>query len=79
MHYNPLEGVYVYFRYSARQKVMIVLSKNSSVTELDTRRFNDMLTPRSVGTDVITGQRHELGRTLTLPARSALVLEVNEP
>ncbi|HEY8881521.1 MAG TPA: glycoside hydrolase family 13 protein [Roseateles sp.] len=79
MHYDPLGGVYVYFRYTDTQKVMVVLSKNTAATELDTRRFSDMLTPRSVGRDVITGQRLALGRSLTLPARSALVLEVTEP
>ena len=79
MHYNPLGGVYVYFRYTAQQKVMVVLNKNSVPTALDTHRFADMLTPLSTGTDVITGERHELGRMLTLPARSALVLDVVAP
>jgi glycosidase len=78
MHYNPLGGVYVYFRYTAQQKVMVVLNKNAGPTVLDTRRFSEMLTPQSVGTDVIAGKRHELGSTLTLPGRSALVLEVSD-
>lgn len=79
MHYDPLGGVYVYFRYTDQQKVMVVLSKNTAATELDTRRFSDLLTPRSVGRDVITGRQLALGRSLTLPARAALVLEVTEP
>ncbi|HEY0953554.1 MAG TPA: glycoside hydrolase family 13 protein [Roseateles sp.] len=79
MHYNPLDGIYVYFRYSDKQKVMVVLSKNAAATTLDTRRFSDMLTRRSTGTDVITSQRHNLAATLTVPPRGALVLDVTEP
>jgi glycosidase len=79
MHYNPLDGVYVYFRYTATQKVMVVMNKNTAATTLDTGRFSDMLSPRAVGRDVISGTRHQLGRALALPARSALVLEVTEP
>jgi neopullulanase len=79
MHYDPLGGVYVYFRYAGQHKVMVVLSKNTTATELDTRRFSDMLTPRAMGRDVITGQRHPLGGSLKLPPRAALVLEVTEP
>jgi hypothetical protein len=37
-----------------------------------------MLTPGSSGTDVLTGQRISLSKTLTLPARSALILEIED-
>ncbi|WP_457427449.1 glycoside hydrolase family 13 protein [Roseateles sp. P5_E7] len=78
MHYNPLDGVYVYFRTTDKQKVMVVLNKNTATTEIDTRRFAEQLTARSAGRDVISGERHELGRTLSLAPRSALVLDVTE-
>jgi glycosidase len=77
MHYDPLGGVYVYFRYLASgEKLMVVLNKNHSASELDTRRFKEMLGARSVGTDVLTGQSFPLGRSLSAPARGALILSV---
>jgi len=80
MQFAPMQGVYVFFRYlpgdAKAAKVMVVLNKNSTDTPLDTRRFAEMLSPSSVGTDVLTGARHELGQTLSVPARAALVLEV---
>lgn len=80
MHYNPLDGTYVYFRYldkgSDKQKVMVVLNKNATAVELDTRRFSDMLAPNSSGIDVITGERHALGGALKVPARAAVILDI---
>ncbi|TDP63087.1 glycoside hydrolase family 13 protein [Roseateles toxinivorans] len=78
MQFAPEQGLYVFFRYlpGDAAKVMVVLNKNSTDTPLDTRRFSEMLSPSSVGTDVLTGARHELGQMLRVPARAALVLEV---
>jgi glycosidase len=78
MHYDPLNGVYVYFRTTDKHKVMVVLSKNAQDVTLDTRRFAEQLNARSVGRDVISGAQHELGATLTVPARASLVLEVTD-
>jgi glycosidase len=76
MHYDPLDGCYVYFRYTDREKVMVVLNKNAKAVALDTRRFKEMLDVGAVGTDVISGERHAMGPTLNVPARSALILEL---
>ncbi|MBK9572176.1 MAG: glycoside hydrolase family 13 protein [Rhodoferax sp.] len=76
MHYAPQHGTYVYFRYNGTQKVMVVLNKNTSATTLDTTRFAEMLGPKAWGRDVLNQTRHELGQSLLVPARSALVLEV---
>lgn len=78
MHYAPEQGTYVYFRYTGGHKVMVLLNKNPTETELDTRRFAEMLGPKSWGRDVLSQTRHELGRSLRVPARSALVLEVSQ-
>jgi hypothetical protein len=37
-----------------------------------------MLTPQSRATDVLSGQQFSLAKTLTLPARSAVILEVDD-
>jgi len=80
MQFAPEQGVYVFFRYlpgdATAAKVMVELNKNASDTPLDTRRFAEMLGPASTGTDVLSGTRYELGRTLRVPPRSALVLQV---
>jgi glycosidase len=78
MHFVPEQGTYVYFRYDKRARVMVAFNKNRQPTTLDLGRFQEMLAPGSSGTDVLTGQRISLSKTLTLPARSAMILEVHD-
>jgi glycosidase len=76
MHYGPDQHTYVYFRYGGGKKVMVALNKNKTDTMLPTARFNEMLDGARSGVDVISGQRVSLDGQVKLPARSALILEI---
>ena len=76
MHFQPQNGVYVYFRYEGQQRVMVVLNKNSAEQQLATTRFREILPALISGTDILTGHRVDIGATLTVPARSAMVIEL---
>jgi hypothetical protein len=78
MHYGPEQNTYVYFRYGGGKKVMVALNKNTTDTMLSTVRFHEMLDGARSGVDVITGQRVPLDGQVKLPARSALILEIEE-
>jgi glycosidase len=41
-HYLPENGVYVYFRYTEKGSVMIVLNNNEKEQTLDLKRFNEI-------------------------------------
>ncbi|HEX5345216.1 MAG TPA: glycoside hydrolase family 13 protein [Duganella sp.] len=76
MHYGPEQHTYVYFRYGGGKKVMVALNKNKTDIALPTARFHEMLDGARSGVDVITGQRVSLDGQVKLPARSALILEI---
>jgi glycosidase len=76
-HFAPQDGTYVYFRYDSKAKVMVVFNKNSTEKTLETARFREVLPAQAVATDVLTGRHYELNETLTVPARSALVLQLS--
>lgn len=76
MHYAPDNGTYAYFRYDEKQKIMVVLNKNKSDVVLDVTRFREMLAKHSSAVDVISGKKFDLTKTLTVPARSVVVLDV---
>ncbi len=78
MHYGPEHNTYVYFRYDGAKKVMVALNKNSTDTVLKTARFHEMLNGVRAGVDVISGKRVSLDGEVTLPARSALILEIEQ-
>jgi glycosidase len=80
MHYAPEGGVYALFRYLRNEpsaaRVMLLLNKGSGETRVDLRRFAEMLPGTKSAVDVMTGQAVVIGDSLTLPARSALILEL---
>jgi len=78
MHYGPEQNTYVYFRYDGKKKVMVALNKNKTDTVLKTARFQEMLNGVRTGVDVIDGQRVSLDGEVKLPARSALILEIEQ-
>ena len=76
MHYTPDRGTYTYFRYDDKKIVMVVLNKSRGEVALATQRFHEVLPGHAKGADVVTGKTYDLGDTLNVPARSALILEI---
>ncbi len=79
MHYGAEHDTYVYFRYDDKKKIMVAFNKNKTEMVLDTSRFVEMLKDVKRGKDVMSGQAYALEKTLTLPPRSALILELDAP
>jgi glycosidase len=77
MHYGAERDTYVYFRYDDKNKVMVALNKNKTEMTLDTARFVEMLKGVKQGRDVISGKTVSLDGKVTLPARSALIVELD--
>lgn len=75
-HFVPEDGTYVYFRHDAKDSVMVVLNKNAEDTELGLSRFAERLNGFNTAVDVISGASLRLGTSITLPARSVMVLEL---
>ena len=76
-HFVPFEGIYVYFRHNAAQKVMVILNNNDEARTVETQRFGEVLGTATRGVDVVTKQAHEITRHIEVPARSATILELN--
>jgi glycosidase len=78
LHFAPEHGTYVYFRYDGQSKVMVVFNKNSKPATLDLSRFAEVLNLPSRATDVLAGRSLSLATSLTVPARSATILEIDQ-
>ena len=79
MHYAPRDNTWVYFRYNDDKKVLVAFNNNAREMVLDTERFREMLSGVAGGTDALSGKRYDLRGKFTLPARAALVLELDAP
>lgn len=76
MQYVPEDGVYVYFRYTDDQTVMVVMNGTSEAKTLDLSRFSQRLDGFSTGIHPVSGQRYSLSDSLELIPRGSYVLEL---
>jgi glycosidase len=74
-HYQPQDGVYVYFRYDTRHTVMVVLNKERAAHALDLARFTDLLPAAPLAHDVLNDRAVSLATPLSIPAQDVLILE----
>ena len=78
LHYEPRNGVYVYFRYTDNKSVMIILNKNKTITPLDTKRFHQGLKGHTRGYEIISGELIQIPDELLIPARSSMIIELEK-
>ena len=76
-HFIPENDVYVFFRYLENESVMIVLNKNTKDQTLDLSRFSERIGNTRSGTEVITGNKLSFDGTLTVTARSSMIIELD--
>ncbi len=74
LHFAPQNGTYVYFRYDDEQTIMVVLNKNEEDADLELGRFAEIIPEGQPATNVLTGEKLQLGKSLALPAAKALVI-----
>lgn len=76
MQFIPEEGLYVFFRYTDDDAVMVVMNSNNYEVILNTDKYQERLEGYSKGRDVFTGNLlHDITQ-LRIPARSPLVLDL---
>ena len=77
MQFTPLGNVYAYFRYDDDETVMVVFNLDDDEIDLELARFAERLQGATRAHDVLGDTAVELGDTLELAPRSALLLEIS--
>lgn len=76
-HYQPLDNVYVYFRYTETESTMIIINNNNfKVDEFSLERFKESLSGYSIGKDIITNTHFSSLKKVNLKENSALVIKL---
>jgi len=78
MQFIPQNGVYVYFRYDAKQTVMCVMNTNDQSVTIDLSRFGEKINGATKAYDVATGVTFNLEPKLTLGEKYLLVMELKK-
>ena len=74
---NPDDyGVYTYFRYNDEETVMVMLNNNKKDSKINLEKFNEILGDNNHAYDPINDVEIKLSENISVPANSALILEL---
>ena len=77
-HYQPLDNVYVYFRYVDKKKTMIILNNSrKTIKNYSLKRYNESLVGYTSGIDIITNAKLSSLKTIDLKANTALIIKLS--
>jgi neopullulanase len=77
MHYAPQKNdVYVYFRFTDKQKIMVLLNKNTQTVNLDLKRYAQMIPLKFKAKDIVLDKKMEVENTLSISPKTAMILEI---
>lgn len=78
-HYQPLDNVYVYFRFTDTEKTMIILNNSDKdYAQFNLKRFKESLIGYTYGTEIITNTKLTNLDQLKLLKNSALIIQLSK-
>lgn len=78
MHFAPKnqDEIYVMFRYNDKEKIMVVLNKNTKDMELDLKPYKEILGDRLTGKDILSGKEFTAAIKISVKAMGSLIIEI---
>lgn len=79
-HFQPINEVYVYFRYDEKERVMVIINNNEKETSVDMSRYEEATQGFKQGKDIISGKKYAVlpSEKITIAGKSALILELEK-
>ena len=74
-HYVPEDNLYVYFRISAGQRILIVLNNSMEVKDIDWSRYEEQLANAKSGIEVLTGKIVDFKSKFKIEEKDAMIIE----
>ncbi|MDQ3291686.1 MAG: cyclomaltodextrinase C-terminal domain-containing protein, partial [Bacteroidota bacterium] len=78
MQYLPQNNTYVYFRYDAAKTVMVATNPTDQEVSLETNRFSERMAGFTKARNVLTEEILNNLTTVKIPAKTAMVLELQK-
>jgi glycosidase len=75
-HYIPQRNVYVYFRYTSDESVMILINNSREIRTESMTRFQENLKQALIGFDIISNKTFDVSKEIILSPKSILILEL---
>ncbi len=79
IHFVPEDGIYTYFRLTDNKGLMVILNNNpDDDKEVELSRFDEILHLFNSGRNIMTGEKIKLKKSITIPKKSAVLIELNK-
>lgn len=78
MQYVPQQGIFVYFRYTETDTIMVILNKNNSPVTLQLDRFKRMMGESIQGKEIISEKMISLKDSLFLEKMGPMIIEIKK-
>ena len=75
-NYIPENNVFVYFRYTEKKTVMVVMNDSHINQTIKISRFQENIKDFKIGKDIISGKSIELNNNIVIESQSVLILEL---
>jgi glycosidase len=75
-HYIPENNVYVYFRYTDKKTVMVIMNNSNDSDTVKTIRFQENIKTYQNGKDILTGNTYNISTEIVIDRKSILILEL---
>ena len=79
MHYAPQNEVYVYFRYTDKKSIMVILNANDEDQDLEMNRFQQRIGNEKNAEDVFSKAAVSLSQPLTIAAKGTKIISFKTP
>lgn len=76
LHFIPEDDVYIYFRIHKEQTIMVVMNNNIENKVIDRDRFAEILDDFSIGTNIQSNKKIELGKDFSVGAKTTSIWEL---
>lgn len=78
LHFIPYDNLYVYFRYTDDESVMVVINNSDKTRTLDWQRFKEGTDSYKRGKDIISEQEIVIGEELEIQPKSSMIIELRK-
>lgn len=78
MHYLPVDGLYVYFRYDASQTIMCIMNTNDKEMDVDFSKYAERAAGFTKASNVLTGESMSTSASFKIQPMSMTVLELKK-
>lgn len=78
IHFIPEDNTYVYFRYTEKEAVMVVMNRNEESTTLSRDRFAEILNQYKTGTNAFSGEVIDVTKDFQVGPKQTAIFELQK-